>query len=86
MTESHLFPNKVNVELNMLGAAMMNRIGGEVDGGDVVTIHHGGLVDRTRELLKKLSKPRTLGDRVCYNTILSLGTGAGDRGLPLGRP
>ena len=37
--KGHLLMNKVNIELNMLHAVMMNRIGGEVDGGDVVAIH-----------------------------------------------
>ena len=55
MTDSHLFPNEVNVQLDMLGAAMMNGFGGEVNGGDVITVDHGGLVDGTRELKKKLS-------------------------------
>jgi hypothetical protein len=36
VTESNLLTNKVNIQLNMLGAVMMNGVGGEVDGGDVV--------------------------------------------------
>ncbi len=43
----HLLPNKVDVQLDVLSAAMMNRVGGEVDSGDIVTVHHCGLVDTT---------------------------------------
>jgi hypothetical protein len=35
----------------------MNGVRGEIDGGDVVAVDNGRLVDRTRELLKELSKP-----------------------------
>jgi hypothetical protein len=49
--------NKVNVELDVFRPAVMNRVGGEIDGGDVVAVDNGSLVDRTRELLKELSKP-----------------------------
>ena len=47
VSKRHLFPNKVDVQLNMLGAAMVDRVGGEVDGGDVVAIDHGGFGNRT---------------------------------------
>jgi hypothetical protein len=38
------------------------------------------------ELLKKLAKPAALGNRMIHNTILSLGTGARNCSLGLGRP
>jgi hypothetical protein len=56
-TKSHLFANKVNVELDVFRPAVMNGVGGEIDSGDVVAVDNGSLVDRTRELLKELSKP-----------------------------
>ena len=78
MAKGHLFPNKMNIQLNMLGPSMMYRISGEVD--------HRGTVNRAGDLLKQLAKPRTLGDGVGHRTILSLSTGTRDRRLPLGRP
>jgi hypothetical protein len=39
----------------MLGSLMLNRVGGEVDGTDVVTIDHGGAAKRVMKLLQKLS-------------------------------
>jgi hypothetical protein len=44
--------NKMDVELDVLGPAMMNWIGGEVDSRNVVAVHNGGLVDGTGELKK----------------------------------
>jgi hypothetical protein len=64
----------------------MDGVGGEIDDGDVVTVDNGSLVDGTRELLKELSKPRTLGDSVSNSPILRLDAGARDRRLSLGRP
>ena len=83
MTKGHLFPNKMNIQLNMLGPSM---ISGEVDRRDIVAVDHRGTVNRARELLKQLAKPRTLGDGVGHRTTLSLSTGTRDRRLPLGRP
>jgi hypothetical protein len=54
MAKSHLFANKVDVQLDVLGEVVMNGVGGEVDSGNVIAVDHGGLVDRTRELSKKL--------------------------------
>jgi hypothetical protein len=42
----------VNIELDVLRPAVMDGVGGEIDGGDIVTVDNGSLVDGTRELLK----------------------------------
>ena len=63
---------------------MMNGVGREVDSGDVVTIHHDGLINRTRELEEKLSKPGTFSNDVSHCAILNLNTGPRNRGMPLG--
>jgi hypothetical protein len=70
----------------MLHPAAMYGVGGEIYSGYVVAVHHGGLVDETRELLKKLTDPRALSNGISHNPILRLGTGTRNRGLPLGRP
>jgi hypothetical protein len=86
VTESNLLTNKVDVQLDVLCATMMNGVGGEVDSGDVVAEHDGGLVDRTGKLREKLTKPSALSNCIDHNTILSLSTRPGDDGLSLGRP
>jgi hypothetical protein len=47
MTVSNLLTNKVDVHIYVLGATMMNGIGGEVDSGDIVAKDDRGLVKRT---------------------------------------
>jgi hypothetical protein len=83
MPKSNLFTNKMDAELDVLGPAMMNWIGGEVDSRNIVAVHNGGLVDWTRELKKELSKPRALSDGVGHNVILSLIARMRDCRLPL---
>jgi hypothetical protein len=39
LTEGDTLPNKVEINLNMLRAFMLDQIGGEVDNTDIVTIH-----------------------------------------------
>ena len=84
--KSQLLSHEVNVELNMLRAMMMNGVGREIDCRDMVIVDNGGLRDVKEQLLEKLPKPRALGDDIGHNTILSLNTGAGYRGLSIRRP
>ena len=38
ITDDHVFPYKVEVDLDMLRALVLNGVGGEVDGVDVVIV------------------------------------------------
>jgi hypothetical protein len=49
MTDGHTFPHKVEIDLNMLRALMLNEVGGEVDDADVTA---GVLRQQSVELLK----------------------------------
>jgi len=51
LTEGDTLLNKVEINLNVLRALMLDRIGGEVDSTDVVTINQGGA-----EMVAKLGK------------------------------
>ena len=51
LSQSHLFPNKVDVDLNVLGAAVANRVGGHVDSTDVVAKDNGRGGDGSMQLL-----------------------------------
>ena len=84
--KGHLLTNKVYVELNVLCSSMMDRVDGEVHGGDVVAVDECGLVNITKQLLEQLTKPRAFGNGVSHCPLLCLGTRAGDGGLSLGRP
>ena len=72
--KSHLLTNKVYIELNMLRSTMMDRVGGEVDGGDVVAVDERGLVNITKQLLEQLTELRAFSNGVSHCSILSLGT------------
>jgi hypothetical protein len=52
ITDGHTFPHKVEVDLDMLRALVLNGVGGEVDGADVVAVDEGALCQRRVELLK----------------------------------
>ena len=45
ITNGDSLPDEVKIDLNVLGALMLNRVGGHVDGTDVVTIHQCGVVE-----------------------------------------
>jgi hypothetical protein len=38
ITDANTFPNEMDVDLDMLGALILNKVGGEVDDADVVTV------------------------------------------------
>jgi hypothetical protein len=65
---------------------MLYRIGRHVDSGHIVIVDKCSRAERSMELLKKLAKPTAFGNHMIHNTILSLGTGARNCSLGLGRP
>lgn len=79
-----VFPHEVEINLNVLGALVLNRVGGEVEGADVVTVDQGALCQRGVELHEELAEPAGLGHAIGDSPVLSLSTGAGDDGLALG--
>jgi hypothetical protein len=85
-TDGDTFPDKVEVNHNMLGTLMLHRVGGEVDGTDVVAVDQSGPRRRRLELLEKLAESGDLGDHVGDGAVLSLGARAGDHMLTLGEP
>jgi hypothetical protein len=50
--DGHVFPHKMEVDLDMLRALVLNGVGGEIDDADVVTLDEGALCQRSVELLK----------------------------------
>jgi hypothetical protein len=65
---------------------MLHKIGGEVDGADVVVVDEGGGLEGTVELVEELSQLGGLGHTVGHGAVLGLSTGARDDGLSLGGP
>jgi hypothetical protein len=50
--DDHVFPHKMEVDLDMLRALVLNGVGGEIDDADVVTLDEGALRQWSVELLK----------------------------------
>lgn len=86
LAERDLLSHKMNVELDMLRAPMINWIRSHVDGGDVVAVDHRAPVEVDVELAQQLAEPAALCDDVGDAPVLRLYTGAGHSGLALRRP
>jgi hypothetical protein len=50
--DGHTFPHKVEVDLDMFHALVLNGVGGEIDDADVVAVDEGAIYQRSVELLK----------------------------------
>jgi hypothetical protein len=50
--DGHAFPHKVEVNLDMLCALVLNGVGEEVDGANIVAIDEGVIRQQSVELLK----------------------------------
>ena len=72
IAKSYLFPNKMQVDLYVLGALMLNRVGRHVDGADVVTVDQCSSTKRCVQLKKKLAQPSRLSDCISNDAILSV--------------
>jgi hypothetical protein len=43
VTDGNAFPNEVEIDLNMLRTLVLNRVGGEVDGADIIIVDESAL-------------------------------------------
>lgn len=64
--KSNLFTNKIEINLHMFGTLMLNQVGGEVDGADVIAVHYCGLLQGMVELQEKLAKPVGFGHYISH--------------------
>jgi hypothetical protein len=86
LADGNLLSDKIKINLHMLGALMLNGVGGEVHSANVVTVDKGALRQQGLELVEQLSQLSGLSHAVGNGTILGLSAEAGDDGLLLGRP
>jgi hypothetical protein len=85
LADDNILSDKMKINLHMLDVLMLNEVGGEVHDADVVTVDKGAPRRHGLELVEQLSQPSGPSHAVGNGTILGLGAGAGDDGLPLGR-
>jgi hypothetical protein len=69
ITDSHPVTNKMQFNLHMLRPLMLNRVGGEVHGANVVAVD-----ERAVKLRQELSKPGRLSHAVDNSPVLRLNT------------
>jgi hypothetical protein len=81
--DSDTLEDKVKVEVHMLGALMLHKIGGEVDRANDVTVDKGATSEIAMKLLEQLMEPGCLNHVAGHNAVLSLSARAEDDRLPL---
>jgi hypothetical protein len=86
LSQSNLVTDKVNVNLDVLHATMVDKISGHIDSAKIVTVHDVHRGNGHVELLEKLTKPTALGHGMGNRAVVSLSTGARDGRLALGGP
>ena len=80
------FADEVKVDLDMLRALVLDGVGGDVEGADVVAEDQGARGQWTVEHVEELTEPSRLSHAVGHDAVLGLGAGAGDNRLALRRP
>jgi hypothetical protein len=68
--ELNFVPDKMNVHFNVLCAAVLNMIGGQINCRNIVAIYHSRSVDGLVEFLQNLTNPARLDNNMCNNTAL----------------
>jgi hypothetical protein len=86
ITGGDMLKDEVHVDLYVLCALMLHRIGGDVDRADVIAVDEGGTLERVVELLQKPAWPGSLGHVVGHSTIHGVSTRARDNELSLDGP
>jgi hypothetical protein len=86
LTDGNLLSDEMKINLHILRALMLNGVGGEVHGADIVAVDESVARWRSLELMQELAQPSGLNHTIGDGTVLGFGAGAGDDSLPLGRP
>jgi hypothetical protein len=86
LTDDNLLSDKMKINLHMLSVLMLNGVDGEVHGANIIAVDKCAPKWRGLELVEQLTQSGGLSHAVGNDMILSLSAGAGDDGLPLGRP
>jgi hypothetical protein len=84
--DDNALTDKVKINLNMLGALVLNGVGGGVDGTDVVAVDQSGPRQGAVQLHKQLTKPTHLCHAVSHGAVLRLSAQTGDDVLTLQGP
>jgi hypothetical protein len=86
LSDGNLLSDEMKINLHMLRALMLNGVGGEVHGADVVTVDKSAARWRSLELMQEQAQPGGLNHTIGDGTVLGFSAGARDDSLPLDRP
>ena len=78
MTHLNLFTDEVYIDLNMFSSLMLNRVGGEIYGTDIIAVDYCGPGDMYLHFEQKVAQPRSFGHGISDASILSFSAGPGD--------
>jgi hypothetical protein len=85
LIDDNLLLDDMKINLHMLHVLMLNGVGGEVHGADVVAVDESAARWRSLEPMQELAQPGGLSHTIGDGTVLGFGVGAGDDSLSLGR-
>jgi hypothetical protein len=86
LTDDDSLSDKMKINLHMFGALMLNGVGGEVHGADVVAVDESVPRRRTLELMEQLAQPGGLSHAVGDGVVLGFRAEPRNDRLSLGRP
>jgi hypothetical protein len=86
LTDGNLLSDKMKINLHMLRALMLNGVGEEVHGTDVVAVDESAARWQSLELVQEMAQPGGHNHTIDDGTLLGFSAGVGDDSLPLGRP
>jgi hypothetical protein len=75
--------NEVKIDLDVLGAVVLDGVHRHVDGTNIVTENNRSWRRWSMKLVEELANPSSLGNGVGHSTVLSLSAGTRDCMLPL---
>jgi hypothetical protein len=84
LTDGDLLSNKMEINLHMLGVLILNGVGGEVNGTDIVTVDMDAPRRRALELIEQLPLSSGLNHTISDGMVLSLHAGTKDDNLSFG--
>jgi hypothetical protein len=73
----------VKIDLDVLGALVLDRVHGHVDGANIIAEHNCGWRRWSMKHVEELANPSSFGNGVSHSTVLSLSAGPRDYVLPL---
>jgi hypothetical protein len=85
LTDDDFLSDKMKINLHMFSALMLNGVGGEVHGADVVAVDESASRRQTLKLMEQLVQPGGLSHAFGDGLVLDFRTGPRDDRLSLGR-